>query len=259
MSVNIEKEISFSKSEGITTVTLNRPPLNVLNIEFMRALDKVLQLEEVSAEARVIALSAQGKAFCAGVDVADHTSERMQEMLSVFHALINRIRKLPVPTVALVHGAALGGGFELACACDFVLASGRAKFAVPEITLGVFPPVAMVDLPKAIGQRKAAELIFTGRTLSAAEAERIGLVNAVYPPEEFDAQAAEFLKKFSKLSRSSLAQTKSAFQAANACLDPEEALAEMEERYLKSLMATSDAREGIAAFMDKREPVWSHS
>lgn len=258
MTVSLAGEIGVSVGDGVTTITLNRPPLNVLNIAFMRQLEKVLEDPATLSNARVVAIAAEGKAFCAGVDIADHTSERTPEMLSIFHALTRLLHELIVPTVAIVHGAALGGGFELALACDLILASEKAKFAVPEITLGVFPPVAMVHLPRAIGAKKASELIYTGVTLTAAEAERLGLVNAVYPAEEFASATGEFLKKFTRLSQASLIQTKRAFLESSAHQEPSEALKVAENRYLKQLMATHDAKEGIAAFMAKREPVWSH-
>lgn len=258
MNVKAGQEVVVSITDGVTTITLNRPPLNVLNIAFMRELDTVLADPATTRDARVVALAAEGKAFCAGVDVADHTPERTEEMLKVFHGLIGRIRDLEVPTVALVHAVALGGGFELASSCDLIVASENAKFAVPEITLGVFPPVAMVDLPGLVGTRKAAELIFTGSAIRAKDAEQAGLVNAVFAKDEFEQKAREFLGRFAKLSRSSLVETKRAFR--DACLhnDPKEALKVAEERYLKSLMSTADAKEGIAAFIDKREPLWSH-
>lgn len=259
MNVNVAGVVTVSNTvEGVKKVTLNRPPVNILSIDFMRELKRVLADPSTIADARILVLNAEGKAFCAGVDVADHTPERTEEMLFVFHGLIELLHELPVVTVAFAEGACLGGGMELACACDFVLASERAKFAVPEITLGVFPPVAMVDLPRLIGARKAAELIFSGNTLKAFEAERIGLVNAVYPVDQFETLAAEFTGRFSRLSRSSLIETKKAFRLACSTADASQSLKKVEERYLKNLMATKDAREGITAFMEKREPVWCH-
>jgi cyclohexa-1,5-dienecarbonyl-CoA hydratase len=244
--------------DGITRITLSRPPLNVLDIPLMRALAGALASEAVAGQARVVVLQSTGKAFSAGVDVADHTPDRMEEMLGLFHALTGALQTCPVPTVALVKRAALGGGAELATCCDLVLAAERAKFGQPEILLGVFPPVAMVNLPRAIGVRRAAEMIMTGNTVSAMEAERIGLVNRVFPDDSFDEEADAYLGRFAGLSRTSLMETKDAFRAALSLSDPGQAIAMLEDRYLHSLMATHDAREGIAAYLEKRRPVWTH-
>ncbi len=250
--------IETSCSDGIFRIVLKRPPLNVLNIAMMRELRAALELNAAANDARVLAIMGDGKAFSAGVDVADHTADRVAEMLDQFHSIIRLLHSFPVPTAAFVQGAALGGGAELAGACDLVIAGEKAKFGQPEILLGVFPPVAMLDLPRSIGVRKAAELIFTGEIISAEEALAIGLVNKVVPDENFSGHAEEFLAKFTKLSRSSLAQTKSAFKKVLAEKDPEKALQIAESQYLHELMNTADAIEGIAAFMDKRETVWRH-
>ncbi|MFQ5568943.1 MAG: enoyl-CoA hydratase/isomerase family protein [Rhodothermales bacterium] len=253
-----QRTIETTHQDGITRITLQRPPVNVLNIAMMRELDDALKCDALTEDARVVVLQAQGKAFSAGVDVADHTPERTEEMLTIFHSVISRVKACPVPTVALVERAALGGGAELATSCDLVLAGEKAKFGQPEILLGVFPPVAMVNLPGSVGVRKAAQLIFTGETISAEEAERIGLVNAVFPAETFAEQADVFLQRFSTMSRASLIETKAAFREALTVTDPERALQVVEERYLERLMETHDAREGIAAFLEKRPPVWQH-
>ncbi|MFQ5737501.1 MAG: enoyl-CoA hydratase/isomerase family protein [Acidobacteriota bacterium] len=257
-STDERNTIAASYQNGVLRIVLKRAPLNVLNIAMMRELKEVLESNATANEARVLALQGEGKAFCAGVDVAEHTPDRVSEMLEAFHSLIRLVRSYPIPTVALVHGAALGGGAELACACDLVLAGEAARFGQPEILLGVFPPVAMVDLPRSIGMRKAAELIFCGETISAREALAMGLVNRVFPAESFLEHAGEYLRKFTRLSRSSLAQTKKAFQKVTAEIDYEKALQLAESHYLQDLMVTEDAREGIASFMEKREAVWRH-
>jgi len=244
--------------DGIATITLCRPPVNVLNIAMLSELLEVLNDPALISDARVVVLRAEGKAFSTGVDVADHTPQRTEAMLEVFHAVIARIWELPVPSVALVERAALGGGAELAFSCDLILASDKAKFGQPEILLGVFPPAAIVSLPKTIGMRKAAELIFTGETIHAQEALELALINHVYPAEQFSQSSKSFIDKFIGLSRISLIETKAAFCEAMQIVDPVRALKAVETRYLDNLMATEDAREGITAFMEKRKPVWRH-
>jgi cyclohexa-1,5-dienecarbonyl-CoA hydratase len=160
--------------------------------------------------------------------------------------------------VALVHGAALGGGCELACFCDIVLASDRAKLGQPEVQVGVLPPVAACMLPPQIGIRKAVELSAVGITVDAAEAHRIGLVSQVYPADDFEKSAEAYLDKIRKLSRPVVRMAKRAtvLKAREQIL---EHLERIEEIYLNELMKLSDAHEGIAAFMERRVPNWQHS
>lgn len=258
MTVGVQGEVKLSAEHGVIKLIVSRPPLNVLSINFMRQFEKELRNADTISDARVLAIVSASKAFCAGVDIADHTAERTEEMLTVFHGLIRLLYEFPIPTVAIVNGAALGGGFELALSCDIILASEKARFAVPEITLGVFPPVAMAFLPRVIGYKKASELIFTGTSLSAVEGQQLGLVNAVYPVDELEVATEGFLAKFRNLSRTSLIETKRAFRQTSLCGDLNEALQVAEKNYLQQLMLTDDAKEGIAAFMEKREPMWSH-
>jgi len=258
MEEQFEQDIQTVHADGITRIVLSRSPLNVLNISMMRELTFALTSDAVTRDAHVVVLESSEKAFSAGVDVADHTSERMEEMLGIFHTVVDRIKTCQVPTVALVRRAALGGGAELATSCDIVLAGDRAKFGQPEILLGVFPPVAMVNLPATIGARRAAEMILTGNTVSAPDAHRMGLVNRVFPDETFDEEAERYLDRFSGMSRSSLIETKIAFREALSIPDPHDAMEMLEERYLHRLMQTHDAKEGIRAYLEKRKPEWTH-
>ena len=172
--------------DGVATVTMNRPPLNVLHNPMMAEFNALLESVLASADLAAIVLRGSGKAFSAGVDVADHSAGRVAEMIRLFHGIFRRLVATDALTIAVVQGAALGGGFELACFCDIVLASERAKFGQPEVQVGVFPPVAAVMFPPQIGIKKAIELTALGTTIDAAEAHRIGLVNQVYPAEEFE-------------------------------------------------------------------------
>jgi cyclohexa-1,5-dienecarbonyl-CoA hydratase len=258
MTTQIGEELKVVAGEGVNSLVLNRQPLNVLNIDFMWRFKAALEDPATIHGARVLSLRSEGKAFCAGVDVADHTAERTREMLQLFHEVILLLRNMSVPTVAVVKRAALGGGMELALACDLVLASAQAKFGIPEITLGVFPPVAVAWLPGIIGQKRAAELIFTGTTITAADAERYGIVNAVFDDEEFQTKCDAYLEKLSKLSGAALKETKRALLDVAGESDRQKALKLAEVRYLTSLMATHDASEGIQAFTEKRTPLWAH-
>jgi cyclohexa-1,5-dienecarbonyl-CoA hydratase len=251
------QHISFEEGSGIARLTLNKPPYNVLDIAMMREIITALEgLEGEGAVKVVLFEAAEGsKAFSAGVDVSEHTADKVEEMIDVFHRIFRLLDALDVPTVAVVNGAALGGGCELALFCDIVIASERASFGQPEIQVGVFPPVAAVELPGIVGPKKALELLLTGDRIRAAEAERLGLVNRVVPPEELGETADELVGKLTKQSSAVLRLTKRAVRLGRAGSFAE-GLSAVEELYLGPLMATEDAHEGLAAFMEKRSPVW---
>jgi cyclohexa-1,5-dienecarbonyl-CoA hydratase len=251
------RHIVFERNDHTARLVLNKPPLNVLNIAMMREISAALESlsEDPSVKVLVFEAAEGSKAFSAGVDVSEHTADMVDEMIEVFHRIFRLLDALDVPTVAVVGGAALGGGCELVLFCDMVIASEKASFGQPEIQVGVFPPVAAVALPGIIGPKKAFELVLTGDRIRAAEAERLGLVNRVVPPDELDAAAEELVGKLTKLSAAVLRLTKRAVRIGSVGRF-EEGLAAVEELYLGPLMDTEDAHEGLAAFMEKRAPVW---
>ena len=249
--------IRFDVSKGVARLTLNKPPLNVLDIAMMREISTVLEGLDGNASIKVLVMEAAegSKAFSAGVDVSEHTADMVGEMIEVFHRIFRLLDALDVPTVAVVGGAALGGGCELALFCDMIIASEKASFGQPEIQVGVFPPVAAVALPGIIGRKKTMELVLTGDRIRADEAMRLGLVNKVVPPDELLAASDELAGKLAKLSSAVLRLTKRAVQVGSAGRFAD-GLAAVEELYLGPLMDTVDAHEGLAAFMEKRAPVW---
>lgn len=248
----------LSVADGVATATMNRPPLNVMHIPMIAEFNALLETVLGDANLAALLIRAKGKAFSAGVDVADHTAEKIGEMIEQFHGMFRRLAATDALTIAAVHGAALGGGCELACFCDIVLASDRAKLGQPEVQVGVLPPVAACVLPLRVGLGKAVELTAIGRTIEAAEAQRIGLVNQVWPTEEFDDRLDAYLSDIRKLSRPVVRLAK----RATVMVAREQILAHLErtERlYLDELMKLSDAHEGLAAFMEKRTPSWKHA
>src|SRR5467141_1617013 len=252
MVTNSRDAISIRIERRTAWITLDRPPLNILDIRMMEALDAALQRALPESDF-VIFQGAGPKAFSAGVVIADHTPERVGKMLSAFHAIFRRLSKADCVKIAAVHGHCLGGGMELATFCDFVLATESAQFGQPEIKLGCFPPVAMVTLPQLIGMRAAAELILTGRKISAAEAQHLGLITRVVPDSELRDALGEFLEELRGLSPSVLQLTRKTLWNLHFA-DFAEQLEEVERVYLSGLMKTHDAQEGVRAFMEKRKP-----
>jgi len=250
------QHIIFSIEDRVARITFARPPLNVLDIEMMREIN--LALSECISRRDVVAIvfdtAPDTRAFSAGVAVKDHVEDAIFRMLDAFHGIFRTLEQLAKPTIAVVDGAALGGGCELVAACDIVIASDRARFGQPEIKLGVFPPVACVLLPLIIGDKRARELILTGELIDAAQAGRLGLVNHVVPPEQLQQKLSEILSKLRELSGTSLESTRRAIDLGRGSLN--DALAEVENIYLHELMKTEDANEGVLAFMEKRKPVW---
>ena len=251
------KYIRVNVENGIGEIIFDRPPLNVLNIEMMTELNQALKNFAQDQTLKVVVLTGSGKAFSAGVDVAEHTKDKVNEMISVFHEIFHNLDKISVPTIAMVNGAALGGGCEVAIFCDIVFASEKAKFGQPEIKVGVLPPIAAIMFPRLMDRKKALELILTGDVISASEAKELGLVNQVVPAEEFSEKSKEFINKFTNLSGAVLKITKkSMYQTLE--LNYPEALRNIEDLYLNELMSTDDANEGLQAFIEKREPIWKN-
>ncbi|MFN2383664.1 MAG: enoyl-CoA hydratase/isomerase family protein [Gemmatimonadota bacterium] len=239
----------------VTRIVLARPPLNILNIRMLEELADAVDAHATRADLRVLVIAAEGKAFSAGVDIADHTAERVRPMIAAFHGLFRRLAACAPVTVAEVRGAALGGGCELAGCCDLVLAADTARFGQPEIALALFPPVTAAAFPALMPARKVLDLMLTGEIFDAAEAERIGLVSRVFPAAGFATDAAAFVTSLAARSGVALRLAKKAWRAALG-VSFDEALDRAEEIYLNELMRTRDAHEGIAAFVEKRAAVW---
>lgn len=249
------ESIIVSEKDGIGRITFNKPPLNVMDIPMMREINAALEHFQ-GRTLKALVLDAQGKAFSAGVDVSDHSGNKAVEMIEVFHEIFYNILEIEAPVVAVVKGAALGGGCEVALFCDLVIASEKAKFGQPEIKVGVFPPVAAAIFPKILGEKKALELLLTGDMVRGAEAKELGLVNQVFPVEGFEEMADGWIReKLASNSAVVLKLTKKAFMEG-ATKNYRDAIKEIEAIYLDELMSTHDAIEGLSAFLEKRKPVW---
>lgn len=251
-------EIRLRFDGPLARVTLRRPPLNVLTLAMLDELRSCIEHAGAQERVRLIRLDAEGKVFSAGVDVADHIGDNVAPMIEALTRLFLALDAAAPPTVSVVHGAALGGGCELALATDLCLASERASFGQPEIRLGLFAPPASLLLPRVVGERRALGLLLSGETIPATEAERIGVVNHVFAGDRFDAEVEQWLDRLLELSGAALRLAKRAVRVARG-LAPSDGHPLLGRLYLDELMRTADAHEGPQAFMDKRNPSWKHA
>jgi cyclohexa-1,5-dienecarbonyl-CoA hydratase len=231
--------------------------VNVLTTAMLRQLAIALRGVAADDTVRVVRLDAEGKAFSAGVDVGEHLGDLLPAMMDALADLFAAFEDVPQPIVAVVQGVCLGGGLEVVLGCDLVVAAERATFGQPEIKLGVFAPPATVLLPRRIGLGAATGMLFTGESVTAAEARRLGLVNEVFAIEGFDAAAAAWIDKLLALSGAGLRRAKRALAAARS-LPVREAHERVHDLYMNDLMTTFDAHEGLRAFVEKRPPSWRH-
>ena len=249
--------IQLQQHGPLARITLVHPPLNVIDFQMMDELLGALQQLEQQKEISVVIFSGgkETRGFSAGVDVAVHTPELIQTMLQKFHGLILALTRFSKITIAEVRGACVGGGAELAMVCDMSFTTPDAKWGFPEITLGCYPPVACTALAALVGQKRAAELVFTGRTFSGEDAANWGLANEAHPEGELQQAIQRTVDHLLKLSPAALAVAKKAFYAWDS-MHLDKGLARAEKIYLEELMQTEDVKEGIDAWMQKRKPVW---
>lgn len=254
----MSEPIRLEKGDRIATLTVDRPPLNVLEIATLERLREVVtELAKDDDLALVVVRGAGERAFSAGVSIHDHTPDKVGPMLQAFHGALNRLRALDAVTVAAVHGHCLGGGMELALACDLVVATDDARFGQPEIELGCYPPYAAALYPSLLGAGRTLDLLLTGRTIGIDEAERMGFVTRRAAKGELDAVLATLTEQLLGKSTAVLRLTKQVVRAGRD-LPFQEAVAHAERSYLGDLCATADMQEGIASFLEKRKPVWQH-
>mgnify|MGYP002296164762 CR=1 FL=1 len=249
--------VLLEKKEHIAVATINRPKaLNALNSEVLSDLDELVDIVTADQDIYALIITGSGeKAFVAGADIAEMstlTKEGGEAFGKHGNDVFRRIETLPIPTIAAVNGFALGGGCELALSCDIILASEKAKFGQPEVGLGITPGFSGTQrLPRRVGIAKAKELIFSGKVIGAAEAEKIGLVNAVYAPEELIPGAIAMAKSFT-------ANAPIAVKYSKACIDRgmqmdiDDGIA-LENELFAMCFATADQKEGMSAFVEKRK------
>jgi len=249
--------IQFHPGPRVATILLNRPPLNIINVEMLDELNAAWsEIEDMRAQVALIS-GAGDRAFSAGVDIADHAPEKIEATLEKFHHTVLRIRRSDCVSIAAIHGHTLGGGAELASMCDLIIAADDTQIGQPEISLGCFPPVAVAHLPGAIGFHKASEMVLLGESISAAEAERMGLINKVVPRADLTEWIDIYVEKLLTKSSAVLALTKRALREG-AGRHFEQALDRSQELYLRDLVRTEDMVEGMNAYFEKRTPAWKN-
>jgi cyclohexa-1,5-dienecarbonyl-CoA hydratase len=253
--MNSCSRISVCHHGALARITLTHPPLNVVDFQMMDELREALAQAEQQPRISTVIIGGDEKAFSGGVDVAVHTPELIKTMFEKFHGLIMQIVKLSKITIAEVQGACLGGGAELAMVCDMCFTTLDAKWGFPEITLGCYPPVACTVLAALVGEKRAADLIFTGRTFSGKDAAAWGLATEAHAEADLQAAIQSRLNHLFKLSPAALAHAKKAFYAWDS-IHLDKGLARAEKIYVEELMKTDDAKEGVQAWMEKRKPVW---
>jgi cyclohexa-1,5-dienecarbonyl-CoA hydratase len=245
--------IRFDVEGGIARIKLDRPPANVLSVEMMGEINSAIESLEFRRDVKLLVLSGAGKYFCAGYEISDHLGDRAYLMLEAFRRIFENLFKIDKPSLAVIAGPALGAGSMLAAGCDMALAGQSAKFGHPEIKAGVFNTVAAALLPSLVGPKRACEMIFGGASLSAADAERVGLITRAVPDDKLEAEAAGLIQRFQEGSAPVIqcARRAMAWQVPFG-----DAVRNAEDVYLNQLMATEDAEEGLRAVMAKRKPVW---
>lgn len=250
------KHIIYEAEDGVANITINKPPLNILDVSTIKEITSALKIANTSKNVfAVIVTGAGNRAFSAGVDIKAHLPDKVEKTLHEFHEMFHVLTHIQKPTIAKIRGLALGGGCELAIACDMVVASDESQLGQPEIKVGAIATIAAALLSKLIPRKKALELLFTGDTLNASEAQEVGLINKVVSRDKLDEAVDELVGKLRDKSPIVLQFVRQAiYQGVDSNF--ETALNGVTEVYLNKLIKTKDAVEGLEAFLEKRRPKW---
>ncbi|MBY0124018.1 enoyl-CoA hydratase [Bacillus sp. S/N-304-OC-R1] len=249
--------LKWSNQDMVATITIERPPANALSSNLLKELSSVLDEIEKNDEVRVILIHGEGRFFSAGADIKEFTTietgEDFSKLAAYGQQLFERMETFPKPIIAAIHGAALGGGLELAMGCHFRLVAENAKLGLPELQLGLIPGFAGTQrLPRFVGSAKAAEMLFTSDPITGLEAVQWGLANHAYPESELLENAYNMAKKMAKKSPVSI---KAAIYLLNySKTDKYYDGVKMEAKLFGDVFVSEDGKEGISAFIEKREP-----
>jgi cyclohexa-1,5-dienecarbonyl-CoA hydratase len=250
-------QVAFDADRTRAAFTLVHPKGNVITDDMVSALGQALESVAENPHLKLITIEGAGSDFSFGASVPEHAPGAIERVLPRMHALVAQMLDAPAVTAAIVRGRCLGGGFELALACDLIFASDDSVLGLPEIALGVFPPAAAALLPARIGAARAARAILTGESRPAAEWHSAGLIELVAPSASLDDDVSRWYDRH--LAPRSASSLRHAAAAARASLAEHvrRVLPDLERLYLDDLMQTADAVEGITAFLEKRPPHWT--
>jgi enoyl-CoA hydratase/carnithine racemase len=250
--------LKFELEGAIGVITLNRPEKrNALSLELLQELDALLTKIGSSNDIRVVVIKGEGKVFCAGHDISQLVNHEVAFYSAIFDTCVDvmeKIQRLPQPVIAQVHGVATAAGCQLVAACDLAVAEEGARFGTPGVKIGLFCTTPAVPLVRAIGRKRALDMLFTGRMISAREAEQYGLINRVVPADQLSAETMAWAQEISEASPLTLAIGKQAFYTQVNLADSQ-AYDYAKEVIVNNLL-TEDAKEGLSAFLEKRKPEW---
>ena len=254
------EEFEFVKlrlDPNVARMTLNRPEHNLLNEAMLREIADGISFAGDRDDIKLIVLDSACKVFSGGIDIGEYTSQRVFQMIDAFHAAFSSMLEIGKPVVCVVNGPAIGGGAELAAFGDLVIATPKAKFAQPEITIGIFPPLASTILPYLVGPKKALELVLTGDAVTAEQAHELGMVNRLVPEAQLEKTVRELVDRISGHSGPVLTMAKKAILGGMG-LSLRDGLKHSMNIFLNELYRLEDSQEGLHAMVEKRKPNWKN-
>src|SRR3954468_2699859 len=251
------KFIQFDTSTFVARITMNHPPYNVLTVPMMTELAEAIESLNGRGDIKCILLDSSQKMFSAGISLEDSRPERVFQTLDAFTRVFQAVGEISKPLIVVVNGQAIGAGSELVAFGDMIIATPNARFAQPEVKMGVFPPFAAIMLPQLIGPKKTYELVLTGQPMSAEEAQQFGLINKVVAEADLEKTVNDVLGRIGEISAPVLEMTKKVI-GSTLGLPLDEAIRRSHDIYLNQLMDLEDAQEGLRAVLEKRKPVWKN-
>src|ERR1700736_3769880 len=251
------EHVKFRIDAGVARITLNRPEHNLLNEAMLREIAGGIAHAGERAGVKLIVLDSACKVFCGGIDIGEYTSQRVFQMLDAFHAAFSSMLEVGKPVICVVNGPAIGGGAELAAFGDLVIATPKARFAQPEITIGVFPPLAATILPYLVGPKTALEIILTGEPLTAERALELRMVNRLVPETQLEKTVEDLVSRISAHSAPVLTMAKKAVLGGMG-LSLRDGLKQSMDIFLNQLYRLEDSQEGLRALVEKRKPNWKN-
>jgi cyclohexa-1,5-dienecarbonyl-CoA hydratase len=251
------QSIKLRIDAGVARMTLDRPEHNLLNEAMLRELADGISFAGERTDVKLIVLDSAHKVFCGGIDIGEYTSQRVFQMLDAFHAAFSGMLEVAKPVVCVVNGPAIGGGAELAAFGDLVIATPKARFAQPEISIGIFPPLASTILPFLVGPKIALELVLTGEAVTAERALELRLVNRLVPEAKIEQTVNELVSRITEHSGPVLTMAKKAILGGMG-MSLRDGMKHSMNIFLNELYRLEDSQEGLRALVEKRKPNWKN-